>query len=77
MPISLDMRARSKYTRDMETEMNPRAKVIDLAIGRILRIASRPTQPGDVADYERCRNLILDSLADESRGRNGREAVGE
>jgi hypothetical protein len=33
---------------------------IKLAIGRIFRLASRPEQPGDVAEYERCRSLILD-----------------
>jgi len=32
---------------------------VNLAIGRILRMASRPTQAGDVAEYERCRALIL------------------
>lgn len=30
-----------------------------LAFGRILRLASRPTQEGDVADYERCRRIIM------------------
>ena len=37
-----------------------RTKAIELAIGRILRIVSRPTQPDDVEEYERCRALILD-----------------
>lgn len=36
---------------------------VNLAIGRILRLASRPNQPGDVAEYERCRALILDLCA--------------
>lgn len=36
-------------------------KVIELAIGRILRLGSRPARPGDVAEYERCRALILDA----------------
>lgn len=31
-----------------------------LAFGRILRMAARPEQPGDVAEYERCRKIILD-----------------
>ena len=35
-----------------------------LALGRILRIAARPTQPGDIAEYERCRSIILDALGD-------------
>lgn len=35
---------------------------IELALGRIFRLGSRPTQPGDVADYERCRRLILDHV---------------
>lgn len=35
---------------------------IELALGRIFRLASRPEQPGDVADYERCRRVILDVL---------------
>jgi len=35
-------------------------RAINLAIGRILRLGSRPEQPGDVAEYERCRSLIFD-----------------
>lgn len=31
-----------------------------LALGRILRLASRPSQLGDVEEYERCRAIILD-----------------
>lgn len=31
-----------------------------LALGRILRLASRPEEPGDAEEYERCRALILD-----------------
>lgn len=30
-----------------------------LALGRIFRLASRPTQPGDIAEYERCRAIIM------------------
>lgn len=30
-----------------------------LAFGRIMRMASRPTQPGDIADYERCRAILM------------------
>lgn len=33
---------------------------VRLAIGRIFRLSSRPEQPGDIAEYERCRALILD-----------------
>ena len=35
--------------------------LVDLAFGRIFRLGSRPTQPGDVAEYERCRAIILDN----------------
>jgi hypothetical protein len=38
------------------------SKTVELALGRIFRLASRPEQPGDVEDYERCRRLILDIL---------------
>jgi hypothetical protein len=31
-----------------------------LALGRILRLAARSTQPGDVEEYERCRAIILE-----------------
>ncbi len=34
---------------------------ISLAIGRLFRLGSRPTQPGDIADYQRCRAVILDA----------------
>lgn len=30
-----------------------------LAFGRILRMGSRPTQPGDIEEYERCRAIIM------------------
>lgn len=39
------------------------AATINLAIGRIFRLASRPFQPGDIAEYDRCRGLILDQAA--------------
>lgn len=39
------------------------SKAAELALGRILRMASRPAQPGDIAEYERCRALLLDELA--------------
>jgi hypothetical protein len=37
-------------------------RVVELALGRLFRIASRPFEPGDLADYERCRTVILDAL---------------
>lgn len=39
---------------------------VQLAIGRIFRLASRPEEPGDAASYEECRAIILDAW--ESRG---------
>ncbi len=38
-----------------------REKQVDLALGRIFRMGSRPTRPGDVEEYERCRSIILNS----------------
>ena len=32
---------------------------VELALGRIFRLMSRPEQPGDAADYERCRVVIM------------------
>ncbi len=37
-------------------------KTIELALGRIFRMASRPTQDGDIAEYERCRTIIVNLL---------------
>jgi len=37
-------------------------RIVDLAIGRIFRLCSRPAQPGDVEEYERCRRIILDNV---------------
>ena len=31
-----------------------------LIIGRIFRMGSRPTQPGDVKEYDRCVRLFMD-----------------
>jgi hypothetical protein len=37
-------------------------QTFELALGRILRMGSRPSQPGDIAEYERCRKIIMDVL---------------
>lgn len=42
-------------------DMTEAQKTMELAFGRILRIASRPAQDGDIAEYERCRALILNA----------------
>lgn len=40
---------------------DPEMKIlVELAIGRIFRLMLRPCQPGDVEQYERCRQLILE-----------------
>lgn len=36
------------------------AQIAHMAIGRIFMMAARPEQPGDAAEYERCRRIILD-----------------
>lgn len=38
------------------------AQTVDLAIGRIFRMAARPAQAGDGAEYQRCRGIILDLI---------------
>lgn len=38
------------------------SRTAELAFGRVLRLVSRPEQVGDVAEYERCRAIILDCL---------------
>jgi hypothetical protein len=35
-------------------------KTVDMAMGRIFGMMTRPTQDGDLQEYQRCRNLILD-----------------
>ena len=42
-------------------------RIAGLAIGRILRLGSRPTQPGDVAEYERCRAIFFETIGHEPR----------
>ena len=37
-------------------------QTVNLALGRIFRMASRPEQSGDGAEYERCRSIILGLL---------------
>ena len=36
--------------------------LVSLALGRIFRIMSRPFQPGDIEEYERCRAIVLDNV---------------
>lgn len=41
-----------------------RNQTVELALGRIFRLLSRPEQPGDVAEYERCRAIVLAEIGD-------------
>jgi hypothetical protein len=38
---------------------NERLRLAKLALGHILRMSTRPSQPGDVEEYERCKTIIL------------------
>jgi hypothetical protein len=43
-------------------ESNEHAETsIKLAIGRILRMGARATQPGDIEMYEKCKWVIMDA----------------
>ena len=35
-------------------------ETVNLALGRIFGMMQRPTAPGDIAEYERCRAIVLD-----------------
>lgn len=35
-------------------------RIMQLALGRIFRMGAQPMQPGDVAEYERCRAIIME-----------------
>lgn len=50
-------------TARMVADLTPlESRVVSLAMGRIFRMGSRETQPGDVAEYTRCRDLVLDIM---------------
>lgn len=51
--------------RDLDEEER---RAVECALGRIFKLGSRPTQPGDVEEYERCRGVILD-ITDPPSGR--------
>ena len=39
--------------------MSSERQTVNLALGRIFGMLQRPGQPGDAAEYERCRMLVL------------------
>lgn len=43
--------------KDLDSEQRA---AVNCAFGRIFAMLSRPTEPGDVAEYERCRRVVLD-----------------
>lgn len=45
----------------MNNPDSPRT-LAELALGRILRLGSRPFQPGDIEEYDRCRAIIIDAV---------------
>lgn len=48
-----------KNTKNAKNDAKVTASAAELALGRILRMGSRPTQPGDMAEYERCKAIIM------------------
>jgi len=36
-------------------------RLAELAIGRILRMGSRPFREGDIEEYERCKAIVMDA----------------
>lgn len=39
-----------------------RRALAELALGRLFRIGSRPFKEGDIAEYYRCRAIVLDAV---------------
>ena len=37
-------------------------KTVEMAMGRIFGMMQRPEKAGDVAEYERCKSLVLDLI---------------
>jgi hypothetical protein len=44
----------------MQTQAAMPAEV-QMALGRMFRLMSRPSQPGDMEQYEACRRVLLDA----------------
>lgn len=45
---------------ESEGEMSTEEKnLFELALGRIFRIGSRPAQPNDAREFERCKKIII------------------
>jgi len=47
---------------------NERDTLLKCAIGRLFLLGSRPTQPGDVEEYERIRAIVLDNTEPQPLG---------
>jgi hypothetical protein len=51
----------------MRQHMDPEdARIVNLALGRMFRMMSRPEQPNDAEEYRRCRTIILDFAGDDT-----------
>jgi hypothetical protein len=46
---------------DKPTSQSGMSQKVQLALGRIFRLMSRPEQTADAAQYEACRALIIDA----------------
>lgn len=57
--FSSEVRAAAKPAPEQEL---PPQKVVELALGRIFRMGSRPFQQGDIEEFDRCKALIMNAL---------------
>lgn len=62
MTISNEQAMRNLGWREMTADER---RISELALGRILRLGSRPAQPGDAAEFERCKAIITRAAAGE------------
>ncbi len=49
----------------LEFSKEERDAIMRLVVGRLARLASRPSQPGDIAQFEACRRVAMEVLGDD------------
>jgi hypothetical protein len=56
--MAMDRQPSERDTRSTVTNKE-RNRIMEMALGRIFLLGSRPTQPGDIEQYEKARHALL------------------
>lgn len=63
-PPAAEMTVEAAVEKPTDLEFEAKRAFVNMALGRLFRLAGRPEQPGDAEEFYRIRKVVLDMVPD-------------